>query len=314
MDVAPFISVIIPVFNTSAYLHACVTSFLEQSFSVFELILVDDGSTDGSADICDGFAANDTRVHCIHQQNGGVSSARNAGLESARGAYIWFCDSDDTVPPGALKALYLRAIETDAPMFAFPIVQVDGQGNQVGLIPAPKASHAVTDGPLQCGDPLYPQGHVFKRELAEGERFDTSLALLEDRDFFYRLSWKAAGAIAIIDEPLYHYLVAREDSAVNSLSVVKLTGAARVQYEILLNELSLGHPLPAFLDFVNHSLSALAHISRYGDVDGQFELIRARLLEQKGHLGLLKGGLKAKYLLVVKTPKLFKALARMSKA
>lgn len=94
---APEYSIIIPIYNSEKYLARCISSVLEQSFDSFELLLVDDGSTDGSAVLCEQFKKNDARVKLICKENGGVSSARNKALEQARGRYIIFIDSDDFV-------------------------------------------------------------------------------------------------------------------------------------------------------------------------------------------------------------------------
>lgn len=99
------ISIIVPVYNVADYLPICLSSILHQTFSDFELILVDDGSTDGSGEICDGWALKDKRIKVIHKQNGGLSSARNAGLDVARGEYISFIDSDDYVASDMLNKL-----------------------------------------------------------------------------------------------------------------------------------------------------------------------------------------------------------------
>ena len=93
----PKISVIVPVYNAEKTLRRCVDSILAQTFEDFELILINDGSKDQSGDICDEYAAKDSRVKTIHKTNGGVSSARNAGLNIARGEYVSFADSDDFV-------------------------------------------------------------------------------------------------------------------------------------------------------------------------------------------------------------------------
>ena len=91
------ISVIVPVYNTEPYLPRCIDSILGQSFTDFELLLVDDGSTDGSGAICDAYAAKDSRVRVFHKENGGVSSARNLGLDNAKGEWVTFIDSDDFI-------------------------------------------------------------------------------------------------------------------------------------------------------------------------------------------------------------------------
>lgn len=94
---SPKISVIVPVFNTEKYLHRCIDSILSQTFTDFELLLIDDGSMDASGAICDEYAKKDTRVRTFHKENGGVSSARNLGLDEAKGEWITFADSDDWV-------------------------------------------------------------------------------------------------------------------------------------------------------------------------------------------------------------------------
>lgn len=102
----PEISVIVPVYKVEPYIRRCVDSILSQTFTDFELILVDDGSPDNSGVICDEFTEKDSRVRVIHKENGGVSSARNAGIDAARGNWITFVDSDDYVTEQYLEDLY----------------------------------------------------------------------------------------------------------------------------------------------------------------------------------------------------------------
>lgn len=109
MDTA--ISIIVPVYNLEDYLPKCVDSILAQSFTNFELILVNDGSTDRSGEICDAYASIDHRVKVIHQKNGGVASSRNTGLEVAQGEYIGFVDNDDYINETMLELLYKNAVD-----------------------------------------------------------------------------------------------------------------------------------------------------------------------------------------------------------
>jgi len=106
-------SIIIPVYNVEQYLPSCIDSILRQSCTDFELILVDDGSKDKSAQICDEFAKRDKRIQVIHQENAGVSHARNMGLDAAKGDYVLFVDSDDALPENALD-VYVKALK-DSP-------------------------------------------------------------------------------------------------------------------------------------------------------------------------------------------------------
>ena len=101
----PIISIIIPVHNVALYLRQCIQSITSQEGNI-EVILVDDGSPDESPSICDEYAQKDNRIHVIHKQNGGVSSARNAGLDTAQGEWIWFVDGDDYIADNVLKRIY----------------------------------------------------------------------------------------------------------------------------------------------------------------------------------------------------------------
>lgn len=112
----PIISIIVPVYNAEYYLHRCMDSILSQTFSNYEIILIDDGSTDGSGKICDEYAAADSRIIVIHQRNQGQSVARNSGIQRANGEWIHFVDSDDVIHPQMLELLYKAVKETSANM------------------------------------------------------------------------------------------------------------------------------------------------------------------------------------------------------
>lgn len=113
----PTIAVLVPVYNAKDTLHACLDSLLAQTFTDFALLLVDDGSTDGSGEICDAYAVKDPRITVLHKENGGVASARNTLLSMQKeldNTHLAFVDADDTVSPDYLERLYRRAIDTDA--------------------------------------------------------------------------------------------------------------------------------------------------------------------------------------------------------
>ena len=109
----PQISVIVPVYRVENYIHRCVDSILSQTFADFELILVDDGSPDNCGAICDEYVQKDSRVRVIHKENGGLSSARNAGLDIAIGKYILFCDSDDYVAADWCEQFVQKTVDTE---------------------------------------------------------------------------------------------------------------------------------------------------------------------------------------------------------
>ena len=136
----PEISVIVPVYNTEKHLMRCVKSIVDQTYTDFELILVDDGSSDGSPEICDEWTGRDCRIHVTHKKNGGASSARNAGLAIAKGKWVFFSDSDDWIDNKALETLYGMVNEYGVSMAIGGSAPTDANaieitGNNVGNCP-----------------------------------------------------------------------------------------------------------------------------------------------------------------------------------
>ena len=125
------ISVIVPVYNIAPYVAKCIESLLEQTFSGIEIILVDDGSTDGSGRICDEYRQKDSRIHVIHKENGGISSARNAGIAAASGKYIGFVDGDDWVSGEMYQELYDLAESEKAQIVSCRYREVYGEDDGV---------------------------------------------------------------------------------------------------------------------------------------------------------------------------------------
>lgn len=216
----PEISVIVPVYKAEAFLKTCADSVLSQSFSDLELLLVEDGSPDGSGALCDSIAAADPRVRVFHKENGGVSSARNLGMAEARGTYIAFADADDWLPLDALEKLHaaLTAAGADTAGGAHEMVWPDG-----GTVREPGALPPGVYGPDQIrtglvdrliGDRLGKPGDLlngfiwrflFSRSIIhDGDiRFDG--AYLEDELFLIEY-FCHAGKLAMIDETVYEYL------------------------------------------------------------------------------------------------------------
>lgn len=126
------ISVIVPVYNVEQYLHCCIESILNQTFKNFELILINDGSTDNSGAICDEYKKKDTRIHVFHKENSGLSAARNVGIEHAQGEYLIFVDSDDYwAGTDALQHLYDIAKKNDADIVRGEYMSIDDNGYKI---------------------------------------------------------------------------------------------------------------------------------------------------------------------------------------
>ena len=128
----PKYSLIVPVYNVQKYIEKCISSILDQDYANYEIIIVDDGSTDKSAEIIDRIAnLNRDKIVSIHQENKGLGGARNTGLEKATGKYVWFIDSDDTIAPYSLKHLdeFIQKQEVD--ILVFDRVAIDELGNEM---------------------------------------------------------------------------------------------------------------------------------------------------------------------------------------
>ncbi|MDE6701429.1 MAG: glycosyltransferase, partial [Acetatifactor sp.] len=134
---SPLITVIVPVYNIMEYLPRCVDSICGQTYEKLEILLVDDGSTDGTGALCDELAAKDARIRVFHQQNGGSSSARNLGLDHASGEYIGFVDSDDYIDKNMYRSLYDAIVTYDVRVAQIGRDERDEQGNRLPDICVP---------------------------------------------------------------------------------------------------------------------------------------------------------------------------------
>ena len=123
----PAVSIIVPVYNAERTVGRCIESILNQEYTDFELLLVNDGSTDASGSLCDGYAAKDARIRVIHKKNGGVSAARNTALDLAQGTYLQFLDSDDWLTPDATSSLVRAAEDTGCDLIVADFYRVIGE-------------------------------------------------------------------------------------------------------------------------------------------------------------------------------------------
>ena len=129
----PKASVIVPVYNVEAYLEKCVRSILQQTEGDFELLLVDDGSTDGSGQLCESLAKTDSRIRVIHQENQGLGGARNTGIREAKGDWLLLVDSDDWIEPEILEKSLEAGLREEADMVVFPFRSVDEEGRELAV-------------------------------------------------------------------------------------------------------------------------------------------------------------------------------------
>lgn len=200
------ISVIVPIFNAEKYLHRCIKCILAQDYTDYELLLIDDGSTDNSGNICDEYAIKDNRIRVFHKENGGVSSARNWGLDNAIGEYIMFVDSDDYMLPGMLEVMYstLESKKADLVIcgttetgggYWRPIADVNYSINQlkesfVSLL------HTELLSP--------PWNKIYKKEIIRSNRFCEDISFGEDLLFNIQYLEKCENISFIKESPFYH--------------------------------------------------------------------------------------------------------------
>lgn len=221
------ISLIVPVYNVDPYLEQCLASLSAQDCREAEFILVDDGSTDSSGAICDRFAAADSRFRVIHKPNGGVSSARNAGLEASRGRLIGFVDGDDWLEPDALSCLVSAAEtapEADAVLFGYYDYCTGGDALPASdftdgeIVPARQAlARVLEEGGYftSVWNKLFDRRVIFDRK--DRLLFDPSYSIGEDEKFLVE-ALSACRSCLLMRRPLYHYRF-RESSALNSAAV-----------------------------------------------------------------------------------------------
>lgn len=212
----PFFSVILPIYNVAPYLERCIQSVLNQTFADYELILVDDGSTDSSPQICDGYASESDRIHVVHKENGGLSSARNAGMQQAKGRYIWWVDSDDWIEKDALAQLYQAAAEENPDVIKFSYFRSENGENK-------ETGHGLSSGEYAGADALQmlreqaflsagtyclsAWSHVYRTDfLKEKELLFVSERAIGSEDYLFNLQvLLSAEKVCVLPVPLYYY-------------------------------------------------------------------------------------------------------------
>lgn len=232
----PRFSFIVPVYNCRQYLEECVRSILAQTVSDFEILLVDDGSADGSGELCDRLAEKDPRVHAYHKANGGAASARNLGIEKAGGDFVLFVDCDDTVEEELLKTVEPYLDDPGSlPVYGMSFDYWDDAGGLVKTelyCAAFPGSHELTEAaeklPAFFEDNVFSSAcnKVFSLKLLreKGLRFREHMRLYEDLEFVLRCL-RSFERIQVIGRGLYHYRHrigdAHLDNRVEDLSRVK---------------------------------------------------------------------------------------------
>ena len=294
------VSVIVPVYNVAPYLHEALDSVVNQTYKDLEIIIVDDGSTDGSASICEEYAASDPRIKLVHQANKGLSGARNTGLEHATGEFVSFIDSDDSISPMFIESLVNAMVSTSADVSICRFSAFETSGKMDGVI-ATSVFPTIAAGTFERADALqllteekisvnacnkllrralwagvrFPEGHVYEDALAAFKMFDK------------------ARRVVLVDKSSYNYRQ-RTDSITSSVSMAKINDcilAHNSVSEFIRNNLSDVIPEPLYLKKHQRLLSFLIvsyiKLIKSGAKDKALEReLRSLILKAKREVGM----------------------------
>lgn len=231
------ISVIVPIYNVEKYLQRCVESIIAQTYKTIDILLIDDGSTDESGRICDKFSLLDQRIRVFHKKNGGVSSARNLGIENASGEYICFVDSDDWLDIDYFEKA-VPVLRKEHPILLMNnYVKDDGKENVVCKFqPSSFLRYTATDAFFEMVNNFHfgwePVASFYEATACKKVRFDSNIVFGEDLLFRFQFTQVNEGCYIYQYLPKYHYFN-RMDSAVNSYAVYKQADDLKVLEHIM---------------------------------------------------------------------------------
>lgn len=238
----PTLSIIVTVYNIEQYIAECIDSILCQDYTDYEIIIIDDGSTDSGKDICDRYnGARGGRVRVVHTENRGVSEARNAGIDICRGEYVFFVDGDDVMIKGRLKKIMLAAVDGGAAVTTFHLDAFDNvSGEEINL------GYGYNSSRIRCGTkaeivdellsyeavPWSPEVNIFKYDFIRKNelRFKTEDVGAEDCRFFLD-AVRVCTSFAYAPISLMRYRMNRSGSIMNTPNLLKLEACAKV-YEL----------------------------------------------------------------------------------
>lgn len=254
----PQISIIVPVYNTEKYLHRCIDSILAQTFTDFELLLINDGSNDHSGEVCDEYTQKDSRIRVFHKENGGVSSARNLGLDNAQGELITFVDSDDWIEKNCLDSCITVIRE-------FPSVDIIRYGyyKEIGNN---RVKNTCTQKMVFSPKEMLERCHkysfwgfiwntVYKKKLLGDLRFNVNLNWLEDHIFTYKYI-NQCQLMYLLEKPLYHYSVSNSGlSCIKDAYIVKC--AAEEEFKAISAIVGVKDAINGYYDKLKEAINIL---------------------------------------------------------
>ena len=233
------ISIVVPVYNVEKYLERCVNSLINQTYEDIEILLIDDGSRDGSGQICDEYVKKDSRIKAFHKENGGLSDARNYGMERATGEYIAFIDSDDYIEPDMMEYLIGSICGADMAMCGIYEDYASGvrygyKGRELSIeVDNVEAFCMILEGSIVAASAC---NRIIKTEIARKQRFRVG-RLYEDH-FFNNDLMPTLNKVRINTRPLYHY-VHREGSITTTFKSENLDSIAAAREALIISDTTM---------------------------------------------------------------------------
>ena len=239
------ISVIVPVYNVEQYLERCVDSIINQTYKNLEIILVNDGSTDSSGELCDELAKKDVRIRVVHKENGGVSEARNLGIRESNGAYITFIDSDDVVSIRMIEELYSNLLENGTDISIGNVIHnyninnifFDDSNNDILLWNNEEVLKEFLKAKITS---FYPVAKLFKKNIILDLEFNVDFKLAEDAMFITEILLEKDVKVVYSFKDIYAYCH-RSESATTSINRDTVFDTIKV-YDIILPKIEKKYP------------------------------------------------------------------------
>lgn len=285
-DHLPLVSIIVPVYKAEKYIHQCVDSLLAQTYQNIEVILVDDGSPDRCGEICDEYAARDTRVKVIHQRNGGVGKARQTGIEHATGVYSIHADPDDWVDSTMIEEMVAKAKEDDADMVICDFFEENGTNRYCQHLAMESApSPAIIEERLIHHELSgYLWNKMFRRECCGDIDFPSDITLLEDELFIIRvLRTGNIKRVAYLPKAFYHYRTDNTSSIIHVRSERNLQSLYKVLHYLLENSGAGSTSDDWIIERKKLILNQLFRMKRFKQLMSDFDEVHQTIIDEQPH-------------------------------
>ncbi|MGM9658371.1 MAG: glycosyltransferase family 2 protein [Eubacteriales bacterium] len=283
----PLISIIVPVYNTEKYLSKCIESILAQTYTNFELILVDDGSPDRCPGICDEYAEKDIRIKVIHKENGGVSSARNCGLDIASGEYIGFVDSDDYIEPKMYEKMLHTITAFNVDLCFCRCKAESSAGDFISESPPDSEDRVFTREDMldflvhkRLAKYICPPNKLYRKKLFAHNRYKIG-KINEDEAIIHHIFGASDGTV-FTNDILYRYVV-RNGSIIHSRVSVKnldMVDALIDRAEYFLDDQKKQHAASVYISAMDTLVTIYSQLDRTIDVQRTVARLREDILHR----------------------------------